>query len=246
MSGPISSRARLAIGSTLAALVLALTAPPASGAGFELDLHRSGDFVAQTNDVQCVGASVQMMVNMIAERNDRSAATQLRYQNIARAYSRRFPMPFAAGERRGASVRGWAAALNHLGYGPYRVQGYATIELAVHAAAEAIRRTGRPVGLLVWRGRHAWVMSGFEATADPRTTDRFEVTHVRVLDPLYPSVSRTWGAAPAPGRRLSIRALGADFLPRRHSSRAGALGGKYVLVLPVEPPGIRPAGHRAV
>ena len=34
-------------------------------------------------------------------------------------------------------------------------------------AARAMESTGRPVGLLVWRGRHAWVMSGFKATKDP-------------------------------------------------------------------------------
>ena len=28
-------------------------------------------------------------------------------------------------------------------------------------------QTGRPVGLLVWRGAHSWVLHGYEATADP-------------------------------------------------------------------------------
>jgi hypothetical protein len=30
-----------------------------------------------------------------------------------------------------------------------------------------LRQTKRPVGLVMWRGRHAWVMSGFESNGDP-------------------------------------------------------------------------------
>ena len=33
-------------------------------------------------------------------------------------------------------------------------------------AAKAIHDQRRPVGLLVWRGRHAWVMSGYQAVVD--------------------------------------------------------------------------------
>ena len=51
-------------------------------------------------------------------------------------------------------------------------------------ASRAIERTGAPVGLLVWRGRHAWVMSGFEATKD--LSDGGKVTSVTIYDPLYP------------------------------------------------------------
>ena len=39
-----------------------------------------------------------------------------------------------------------------------------------------IRLTNRPVGLMTWRGAHSWVMSGFNATADPAVTDKFTVT----------------------------------------------------------------------
>jgi hypothetical protein len=34
------------------------------------------DFVAQTNNVQCVGASMQMMLNMLTPGGDQSAATR--------------------------------------------------------------------------------------------------------------------------------------------------------------------------
>lgn len=231
------------------AMVLALgsvaVAPAAADAApYRLNLFRNGDFVAQKNLVQCVGASMQMMINMMAAGNDRTAATQLALQNMAREYSNRLgPVRL---DRRGASVRGWAAGLNHLGYGPYVVSGFETIDDSMRAAARAIRLTKRPVGLLVWRGRHAWVMSSFEATADPLATHSFRVTHAFVLDPLYPGISPTWGRSPEPNSKLTVAMLGQDFVKRRTGTASNlwaspTLAGKWVLVLPVLPPPLRNA-----
>jgi hypothetical protein len=228
----------------LLAIVLAVAAigggsaaaPAARGATtFAVNLYRPGDFVRQTNLVQCVGTSIQMMINMLASGDDTSAETQLRLQTVARRYSDLLsPRP----GRQGASVWGWAAALNELHYGPYEVAGFPTIDEALRAAALAIRFTGRPVGLLVWRGRHAWVMSGFRATADPRLTAAFRVTDVAVLDPLYPGTSAAWGPSPAPGTSLTVAELGRDFVARRWnggSVRSRSMGGPFVIVMPVDP-----------
>jgi hypothetical protein len=233
---PRETRARLP--QAVAALALAVLvgaggafAQPqqAAAAGrFELDLYRSGDFVAQTNLYQCVGASMQMMINMVASRDDRSATTQHELWLLSRRYSP--PRPGGI-ERRGSSVWGWAEGLNQIGYGPYVVVGFPTIEEATRGAALAIRRTGKPVGLLVWRGRHAWVMSGFLATADPLATDEYAVTHVDVLDPLYPRSSSAWGTSPPPGSRISLATLGEQFVRRRFRSNT-ALNGQYVIVMP--------------
>jgi hypothetical protein len=214
-------------------LLLAASITPATAAGeaYKLDLGTRSDFVAQTNFVQCVGASMQMMLNMIQATDDRSAATQLELQILARQLSGRRP---DGDERQGASVRGWARGLNVLGAGPYRLAGATTIEEALLIAAKAMRRTGKPVGLLMWRGRHAWVMSGFRATGDPLVTGT-RVTAVYVEDPLYPYGSNVWGRSPKPGAALTVAELGKQYVPRRHSNRFGsALSGKYVLVLPFE------------
>ena len=178
------------------------TAAPAASTStaYRMDLGRRSDFVAQTNLVQCVGASMQMMLNMMNVYHDRTAATQLRLLRFARANSG--PRPDGR-ERRGASVFGWAAGLEMFGGGRYMVVGSTTIGGALLEAARAIRLTGRPVGLLMWRGRHAWVMSGFRATKDPLAPGA-RVTSVIVEDPLYPRDSRTWGASPAPGTRLTV------------------------------------------
>ena len=235
---------RLAIGLLIAAqATIASPAAPARAAdrSFRLDLSTRGDFVAQTNFVQCVGASMQMMLNMIQPSNDRTAKTQLSLQKLARSLSGPSRTGF---QRQGASVRGWMNGLNQLAAGPYRLVGAATLDEAMQTAALAIRTTGKPVGLLVWHGRHAWVMSGFEATADPLRDSTFQVTKAVVLDPLYPHGSLRWGASPSPRLAVSVATVGRQFVPRRQGSWPGggvgpggasslaSLAGKYVLVLP--------------
>jgi hypothetical protein len=215
----------------LFALAIAPVVEGASSKAYRLDLGRRTDYVAQTNLVQCVGASMQMMLNMIRNGADRSAATQLKLQRLARSWSG----PRRDGrQRQGASVRGWAAGLNLMGAGPYKVVGERTIGAALLTAARAMRRTGKPVGLLVWRGRHAWVMSGFTATKDPLQKDA-RVTSVIVEDPLYPhGGSSVWGRSPAPGSALTVAQLGRQFVRRRQSTLSPHLSYKYVLVLPFE------------
>ena len=207
---------------------------------FILDLYRPGDFVAQTNLVQCVGASMQMMLNIIGPRDDRSAATQRRLFQLARSLRD----PTVAGNRtwKGASARGWALGMTTLGAGPYRLDSARTLDEALAVAARAIRLTGRPVGLLVWEGKHAWVMSGFEATADPARDPTAQIVAVRVLDPLYPRSSPRWGASPAPDAHLTVERLARVFVPWRPHSRNTTLRNRYVLVLPYQPS--RPATLR--
>jgi hypothetical protein len=209
---------------------------------FRLDLADRNDFVPQVNFVQCVGASMQMMLNIMGG-SDRSTRTQGRLQAIARDLSG----PTRAGfKRQGASVRGWSAGLNMLDAGPYRIVGGQTLQEALRLAARAIRETGKPVGLLVWSGRHAWVMSGFQATADPLRTNDFRVTRAIVLDPLYPYGSSRWGPSPRPRESVSPATLGRQFVPRRRGTWAGAptgpgaqtlsaLAGKYVIVMAYAP-----------
>jgi hypothetical protein len=207
----------------------------ASGRPFTIDLYREGDFVSQANLVQCVGASMQMMLNMIGPTDDRTVETQKRLFDLARAsWSASVMAAYGAGDREGAAPTGWAVGLNVLGAGPYRVTSTGTLDEAVRLAAVGIRSTGRPVGLLVWHGAHAWVMSGFEATGDPAVDPGAVVTAVVILDPLYPRTTRSHGRAPGPGTRLSIAALSEDYVGwrRAHVSR---LTGRYVLVLPYRP-----------
>ncbi len=212
---------------TLAAITIgapAGLADPATAqarAPYEIDLYRSGDFVSQTNLVQCVGASIQMMRNIGVGRNDRTAATQRRFWAMARRLSP--PRPPGFGKRQGASVHGWSAALRRLDVGPYTVLGYPTMQQALIAAARSIQRSGKPVGLLVWGGRHAWVMSGFQATADPRRRARPASRTSTSSTPSTPGARRRGAAARGPvsgspwrssaGTSCGVRAAGRDRCP---------------------------------
>lgn len=231
------------LGLILSALLLTTTTPVSVDAAtrHSIDVADRADFVAQTNFVQCVGASMQMMLNMIEPGRDRSARTQRRLQDLARTWSGSRP---DGRQRQGASVRGWAAGLNVLGAGPYKLVGEKTLADALRTAARAIAETGKPVGLLVWRGRHAWVMSGFSANADPLATDDFTVSRAIIHDPLYPHGSSIWGPSPKPGEAVTPTVLGRQFVPRRSfswpagggpSGPPSTLGGLYVLVLPYAP-----------
>jgi hypothetical protein len=80
-------------------------------------------------------------------------------------------------------------------------------------AVRSIRLTGRPVGLLVARGGHAWVLHGFTATADPAKTSSYTVTSVRVTGPLWGLQSRSYGYDMAPNRSLTVSQLRTFWTP---------------------------------
>jgi len=204
---------------------------PAPGPGpFAIDLYRDGDFVSQARADWCVPASILTMVNLADGEAVRAGrpATQATLDRLARSLS----TDRLVGA--GSEPEGWAGALNELGLGQYAVIAEATREEAIAAAARALRLTGRPVGLLMWRGAHAWVMSGFEATADPAWTDEFRVTHVRVVDSWHPRRSSIWGPAQVPDARIAVSSLAEDYLPwRRPTVRYPEKDGRFVLVVPV-------------
>jgi hypothetical protein len=195
---------------------------------FAMNLYRKGDFVAQYTFEWCVGASLQMALNMATTGSHTTRADQQELWEMAR--DRSFS-PFG-----GANPTGWTAVLNELGIGPYELVSVPTLDEALTTAAEAIRATKRPVGLVMWRGRHAWVMSGFESTADPRTADVFDVTGIRVLDPLYPHGSSVWGKSPRPNSLVSPATLAKQFVVRdvtRSRVNLGVPTG-YLMIVPVD------------
>jgi hypothetical protein len=206
-------------------------APPARPGPFTIDLFRRGDFVSEARVDWCVPAAIQMMANLI----DRHANGSLPSQRVLDRQSRALSSSRLVG--RGSEPQGWAGVLNALGDGPYVVVARRTFRDAIATAASALRLTGRPVGLLVWRGAHAWVMSGFEATADPGRSTDFRVTGVRIIDPWYPRRLSAWGRTRAPDTRIGLTALARNFVRwHRPMMRYAELDGRFVLVLPVPAP----------
>jgi hypothetical protein len=199
--------------------------PKAASGPFEISLATRADYVPQYTFEWCVGASLQMARTMVSGYRNESRRSQERLWEMARDRS---PSPYG-----GANPIGWTAALNDLGLGPYELVSLPTFSEAVTTAARALAETRRPVGLVMWAGRHAWVMTGFEATADPRRDADARVTRVRVMDPLYPHGSR-WGPSPAPNTLVSLRTLGRQFVARQYrpSYPLGVEPG-WLLVLPV-------------
>jgi hypothetical protein len=204
--------------------------PPARSR-FVMDLYRLGDFVSQATATWCVPASILTMANVVGDRRAEHMPTQAAVDRMSRSLS----SSRLVGA--GSEPKGWARTLDRLGFGPYVVGAEWTMVRAIRAAALAIRRTGRPVGLLMWRGAHAWVMTGFEATADPASTTNFRVTTVRVTDPWYPRTSGTWGRTRPPDARVGVDRLARVYLRwRRPTVRYAELDGRFVLVLPVRQP----------
>ena len=187
------------------------------------NLYRKGTFVIQKEFTWCVAASVQMMVNIVKHEADRTTATQTRVIAYAQSNDQG---PYGPGG--GTDVTGWIVALHHFGAGKYRAVGASTPGAALRIAATAMRQTGRPAGMLVMDGRHAWVLHGFESRTDPRLDRRARVTAVRVSGPLYP-IQQKGGYDMPPNTRLSVRALASYF----HPSSVGALAGKYVVIVPI-------------
>jgi len=193
---------------------------------YAINLASAADFVPQYTFEWCVGASIMMARSIITDSRNESKASQRRLWQLARDLT--VGSPYG-----GANPAGWAAALNDLDLGRYRLVSQPTFDAAVDRAALALAETKRPVGLVMWAGRHAWVMTGFKATADPRKHDDARVTRVRVMDPLYPHGS-VWGPSPAPNRLITRRTLAKQFVKRDRPEYDFGVDAGWLLVLPVD------------
>jgi hypothetical protein len=85
----------------------------------------------------------------------------------------------------------------------------------------------------VSHGNHAWVLTGFTATADPAATSRFAVTSVRVVGPLWGLQSRSYGYDMRPDTKLTPAQLKGFFTPWHYAGIRMAWEGQWVSVQPV-------------
>jgi len=163
------------------------TAPAFSG----MNLYRYSAWSHQATQTWCTGASTQMMLNLVTGASDHASANQGAYVSYALYHS----MYWAKGGV-GAEIDGWANALTAYGAGTYAVAAYTTQDAAFKAAATRMRITGKPVGLVVMAGHHAWVMAGFNSSGDdPARSQNFTLTSIVVMAPDYGTISYD----PAPG-----------------------------------------------
>lgn len=219
---------RLAI--ALAAMLAFTLAAPDRGVAEDwsgrYSVYTTGSFSAQIDDYTCVGASVQMMLNMINDQRDKSDKRQKKYWRYAQKRS------FFRVTDNGADPNGWALALRHRGGGDYTVGQADSMQASLWTAAKQMRLTKKPVGLLVQSGDHAWVMTGFASTADPARTSDYKVTAVQAMGPLWPDgLLNGRRYDPGPKTWIKTRDLKAKF--RAYKQRHGdAWNGRWITVLP--------------
>jgi putative peptidoglycan lipid II flippase len=155
--------------------------PKATPGTFVMDLYKEGDYVEELKNTWCVPAAMQTSMNIMDSYPDVTRDTQAKLFDLA--------VSLDGGSYGGANPEGWAEGLTQLGYGRYKVAAKAKMDDAIQVVVKQIRITQRPAGLIVWSGWHAWVVSGFTASADPATTDNFKVLSLRIEDVWYDRVS---------------------------------------------------------
>lgn len=199
-----------------------------------IDLYRDGVFTTQKSWLWCTAAGVQIVSNIVDRDEDHSTSGQRRYFEWMRSKNH-YDLPLSAG----VDPQGWTAGLRHFIDDRYRLVASRSFRSGLRSAVANLRRTGLPVALTVSKGNHGWILTGFEATADPLLTDDFEVTSVRVVGPLFGLQSKG-GYDMRPDTKLSTAEMRDFFTPWRYAPMAMKWDGRFVSIQPVaedhEPP----------
>jgi hypothetical protein len=196
----------------------------AASTSFSVDVYFAAGYERQIDGRTCTAASTAMMLNFIARRDlHLGQLTILRYEQPRDALNDR--------TQHGSDALGWSRAATAFSVRSgkattYRWAAYPSKLTALKMAARLIATTRKPVGLVIWGGRHAVVMTGFRATADPRKGD-FRLTGVWISDP-YGAAHRFYSVAGAP--LDPYRELDASTTYDR------AWYGKFVIVAPTVTP----------
>ena len=239
---PIALALTLALGASLAATVpgtAATTRVPAAGPSVAVsalapwtggvNLYRKGVFTTQKSWLWCTAAGIQIVRNIVRGTRDHTAKSQRHYFNWMRKRNR-YSLPLSAG----VDAQGWAAGMRHFVDARYRLIASKTFDSALRLAVIRLRKTNLPVGVTVSRGNHAWILTGFTATADPAATRDFKVTSVRVTGPLYGLQSRN-GYDMKPNKKLTVAQFRRFFTPWRYAPKRMIWDGRFVSVQPVTP-----------
>jgi hypothetical protein len=191
-----------------------------------LDLYRSGVFTTQKSWLWCTAAAIQISKNIVFHQTDHSTSGQKAYFAWMRAHNK-YTLPLSAG----VDAQGWALGFAHYVNASYKLYAWHTFADALKAAVTHLRKANRPVGITVDHGNHAWLITGFTATADPAVTSSFTVTSVRVVGPLW-GLQSIGGYDMRPDTKLTPSQLAHYFTPWRYAPQRMVWDGKYVEILP--------------
>jgi hypothetical protein len=240
MAGRIRPRSivRLTLAASLVTLAVAASVafPAATASALSrwtggVDLYRTGVFTTQKTWLWCTAADVQIIRNIVDRRTDHTRSSQQRYFDYMRAHNR-YDIPL----KDGVDPAGWAAGLRHFVDGRYRLVASRSFDAALRSAVTNLRKTGLPIAITVSHGNHAWVLTGFTATADPAVTSRFTVTSVRVVGPLWGLQSRSYGYDMRPDTKLTPSQLRGFFTPWHYTSVPMAWENRWVSIQPIAGP----------
>lgn len=148
--------------------------------------------------------------------------------------------------RRDSHNGGWGPsamvkALDAYGVPGYELRAYPTRQEALTDAAKALEATKAPVLLMAWRGAHTWVMTGFQADADPAIFDDAKITGTYILDPWYPRDSSIWGPSDPPGTFQDQAEMKRNYLPwERPEGNYPSRDGLFLAILPTVPLSAQP------
>jgi hypothetical protein len=184
--------------------------------------NRRNPVTQQYTNYWCVPASVQTELNMALDRK----STSYSYQQTVYHYGRA-NLGYRL-QARGLDPQAWARSLTYFSNErtPYWDATYTSYDRALRAGVRSMRRTGQPVGLLVYHGGHAWTMIGYTTTADPRKTDKYQVTGVYVAAPFV-----AW-TDPRPGTYYSTASFRYKMTTYWEPERWTRWNGYYTIILP--------------
>jgi len=203
-------------------LLASLTIAPATAASvYTKDVYFEAGYERQVDSRTCTAASTAMILNFVARRD-------LKLDQLAIL---RYAQPRDAlvdSQQRGTDPLGWSKALTY--YSPkagkgtikYRWEAYTSEYAALKRAAKQLASMGRASGLLVQNGKHAMVMTGFEASRNPLEGE-FQLLAVWVSDPLGSKHRRYIPSESPLNKYLELDAT---------SEYDKAWYGKYVIVAP--------------
>jgi hypothetical protein len=207
---------------------LAVTPSPTPAGPFEMDIYVPGSFVSQVSKYECMAGAIQNMLNIIGPKIDTTAARQNTISHILIANTTK-----TDSLNGGYGPAGWAITMGQLGGGKYKLLIDNSLDEALQHAAAALRKTGRPVGLLSWWGAHSWVMTGFRSDHDPRYYSTYTLDGAFIVDPYYPRHSSIWGQTLGPDTFRDMPAMTHNYIGwKRPEGHYPGRDGKWLLVVP--------------
>jgi hypothetical protein len=192
-----------------------------------VDLYRPGAFSTQKTWSWCTAATTQMMRNIVHHKSNHKKVQQRSFFRYMRAHDR-YTIPV----RDGVDPAGWTAGLRRYVDPGHRLVSSGSFKKALRSSVRNLRLTNMPVAMAVAHGNHAWVLTGFSATADPARTSHFRIKSVRVSGPLWGLQSRSFGYDMRPNTTLTRTQLKRFFTAWHYAKVRMTWEGRWVTIQP--------------